>query len=75
MKKLIREWTESHKMKNIYDEVEDVVVTCREYEYHYIGVERYAVGESFGQPVFGNEYCDSDVKKEDTDVCKNETDV
>ena len=65
MKKLLKEWTEQHKMKNFYGEVEDVTVTCKEYEYHYTSVERYAVGKSFGQPVFGNEYCDEEGVKTD----------
>ena len=32
MKTLLREWTERHKMKNAYGEVEEVEVTCKEYE-------------------------------------------
>jgi hypothetical protein len=66
MKKLLREWAEQHKMKNGHGEVEEVTVTCREYEYHYTAVERYATGKSFGTPVYGEDmYCDSEGVKTD----------
>jgi hypothetical protein len=61
MKKLLRKWTENHKMKNSYGEIEDVVVTCQEYEVHQIVVERYANGRTFGRPVYNEkEYCDTE---------------
>lgn len=61
MKKLLREWTEHHKMRNSYGEIEDAEVTHREYEYHYIDVERYANSKSFGCPVYSEkQYCDQE---------------
>ena len=67
MKTLLREWTERHKMKNTYGEVEEVVVTCEEYEVKENVIERYAVGNDFGTPVYG-EFMYSDSESE---VCND----
>ena len=67
MKTLLREWTEHHKMKNTYGEVEEVVVTCKEYEVKENVIERYAVGNDFGTPVYGEfMYADSE-----SEVCND----